>query len=426
VQIKHQVTAAERQLASARREAEILGQEIAHNQAVSTYLKDKFTGAELYGWMAGRLSGLYFQAYSMAYDTARTAERAYRFERGITDAETAYIRPLYWESRRGGLLAGESLGLDLDRLGQAYLDTNGRGLEITKRVSLIELDPVAVLRLAATGACEFTLTEELFDHDFPGHFQRQIRTVAVAFEGDGGAVQPNATLTQLSHKTVLTPDPKAVRHLLDPKEPPPDTLRGDWRANQQIVLSHVGEQENNGLFELRYDDTRYLPFEGTGAVSTWRLELAGRRPVGLRNVVVTVRYTAENGGEVFANAVKEMLKPYPAARYFDVATEFPQEWQEFLDGDGRELTLPFTPDMFPGLTGRQITGVYPHYGLADGVPARLMLGGDRAMALTEGKLLATPDQRVTSDGSGWTFVLDGDKESLTEVGLVLTYRAALT
>jgi hypothetical protein len=118
-----------------------------------------------------------------------------------------------------------------------------------------------------------------------------------------------------------------------------------------------------------------------------------------------------------------MLKPYPAARFFDVATEFPQEWQEFLDGDGRELTLPFTPDMFPDLAGRQVTGVYPHYGLLNGTPVQLTLGGNR---LTEGKLLSPPDLRVNDDGSGWTFVLEGDKQTLSAVGLVLTYRAALT
>jgi hypothetical protein len=422
VQIDHRLAGAEQQLAIVRREAEVHAREVTHNQAVGALLKGKFTSAELYGWMAGRLSALYFQAYSMAYDTARAAERALRFERGLNDAEATCIRPLYWDSRRAGLLAGDSLAVDLDRLGQVYADTGARGLEITKQVSLLELDPAAALRLAGSGSCGFTLPEELFDRDFPGHFRRQLRTVTVTFVGDDGEVaQPNATLTQLGHKTVLAPDPKAVRHLLDPKEPPPDTLRGDWRASQQIALSQPGGQENNGLFELRYDDSRYLPFEGTGAVSTWRLELTGRRPTGLRDVVLTVRYTAAQGGEVFANAVKGMLKPYPAARFFDIATEFPDEWQEFVEGDGNELALPVTPDMLPGLTGRQIIGIYPRFGAADDTAPRLTLNGDRSMVLAEGKLLLTPDLRV---GDDWTFVLDGDKEALIGFGLVLVYRAS--
>jgi hypothetical protein len=79
--------------------------------------------------------------------------------------------------------------------------------------------------------------------------------------------------------------------------------------------------------------------------------------------------------------------------------------------------------MFPDLAGRQVTGVYPHYGLLNGTPVQLTLGGNR---LTEGKLLSPPDLRVNDDGSGWTFVLEGDKQTLSAVGLVLTYRAALT
>ncbi|MEV0308973.1 hypothetical protein [Nonomuraea fuscirosea] len=108
------------------------------------------------------------------------------------------------------------------------------------------------------------------------------------------------------------------------------------RQGQQIALSDLEEsKENNGLFELCYDDDRYLPFEGTGAVSRWRLELSAAGAPELRDVVVTVRYTAEQGGEPFADAVRGMLKPYPAARYVDVAAEFPDEWAEFVQGEGR-------------------------------------------------------------------------------------------
>ncbi|WP_394618318.1 neuraminidase-like domain-containing protein [Lentzea sp. JNUCC 0626] len=401
VQIGHQIVAAEHQLASVRREAEIHAQEVKHQKEIGAFLKDKFTGAQLYGWMAGRLAGLYFQTYGMAFETARAAERAFQFERGVTDS---FIKPLYWESRRGGLLAGESLGVDLEQLGQAFAATAARPLEITKRVSLLELDPLALISLSDSGVCEFALTEDLFDRDFPGHYRRQLRTVSVTFTGADGSVQPNALLTQLNHKTALEPDAKAVRHLLDPTQPPPASLRADWRAAQRIALSQVGEQqENNGLFELRYDDSRYLPFEGTGAVSSWRLELAGRRPLDLRDVVLTVRYTAEDGGEILANAVKGMLKPFATARFFDLENDFPDEWQAFVDG--APLTLPLTPDLFPGLVG-PITGVYPRYANDS---ARLVL--------------TATDQRVHDDGSGWTFAVDGDKDSLTAVGLVLTYRA---
>jgi hypothetical protein len=415
-QIGHQVRSAELQVAVAQRELDVLDRETKNLDEVDEFLTGKFAGAQLYGWMVGRMSGLYFRSYHLAYEMAKAAEKAYQFERGETNG--SFIQPSYWESKRGGLLAAESLAHDLDRLGQAHVTGDRRNLEITKRISLLALDPMALLALRNDRRCEFALTEELFDRDFPGHYRRQIRTLAVTFDTEDGPVGVNATLTQLDNKTVLSADPKAVKFLLDPKGSPPDSLRGDWRPSQQIALSEVEQGvENNGLFELRYDDERYVPFEGTGAVSRWRLD-AGRLPAGLLDVTVIVRYTATQGGDAFATAVKGMLRPYPSGRYLDVATEFEQEWTEFLDSDSAELSLPITPAHLPGMVGRQITGVYARYEPAG--EARFLLNGDPRFPLDDGRLLRTPGLAA----GGWTLVLDGDKSALGNLGLILTYRAS--
>ncbi|MFG1688291.1 hypothetical protein ACGFNP_49690 [Nonomuraea sp. NPDC049269] len=423
-QLGHQVAAAQLQVTIAKRELDVVTQEIANQESVVAFMTDKFAGAQLYHWMAGRMAGLYFQTYNLAYETARSAERAFQFERGVTNGDGGYIQPRYWESLRNGLLAGDSLGFDLERLGKAYADTDGRGMEITKKVSLLDLDPLALLALRGAGRCEFALTEALFDRDFPGHFGRRIRTLSVAFQGADGPLGVYATLTQLDSKTVLEADPKAVKFLLDPKGAPPDTLRADWRSGQQIALSDIEEyKENNGLFELRLDDERYLPFEGTGAISRWRLQLSGPAPADLSDVVVTVKYTADQGGDVFANAVKGMLKPYPTARYFDVAREFPDEWARFQESEDDQLVLSFTQDRFPGMSGRQITGIFPRYELAGRDSVRFLLNGDRRLALNDGKLLRTVGLNV--GGNPWILVLEGDKTALTDLGLVLTYRASV-
>ncbi|WP_436762963.1 hemopexin repeat-containing protein [Streptosporangium sp. V21-05] len=432
LQIGHQITAANHRLEAARQELRVLEQEIVHNTSAATFMRDKFTGAELYGWLSARLSGLCFQAYELAYDAARAAEAAYRFERGVRDGEPELIRPAYWESRRSGLQAAESLGMDLERLGQAHATGNTRGLEITKKVSLLELDPVALLRLRSGGRCEFTLGEDLFGRDFPGHFLRQIRTVSVTFaDAAGEPLGLNATLTQLTSKTVLEADPKAVKYLLDPQGEAPATLRGDWRPGQRIALSQAEyPQENNGLFELRYDDERYLPFEGTGAVSTWRLELGGG-PRGataaraLTDVTLTVRYTAEHGGDVFTEAVKGMLRPYPAAHLIDVARDFPKEWAAFLDG-GDPLVLPLSPDLFPAMSSRRITGLYARYEYAGEGTARLVLETGRRLPLADGVPLTTPGLSLNGGGpSPWAFTAEGDRSALGNVTLVLTYQAAV-
>ena len=44
---------------------------------VEEFMRDKYTNQELYSWMVGQLSGVYFQAYQLAYETAKRAELAF-------------------------------------------------------------------------------------------------------------------------------------------------------------------------------------------------------------------------------------------------------------------------------------------------------------------------------------------------------------
>nr|WP_296377288.1 hemopexin repeat-containing protein [Pseudonocardia sp.] len=430
-QIAAQLDGAGHQLASARRDLEILQQDVVHNVAVARFMTEKFSTVALYQWMAGQLTGVYVQAYGLAYDLARQAECALQFERGLPATEATIIQPVYWEGQHGGLLAGEKLGLDLARLAVAYLDTGGRGLEITKRISLIDLDPLALLTLRSTGACEFSFTEALFDYDFPGHYRRQIRTLSVALAGAGGqGITANAMLTQLQHKTVLTADSAAAKYLLDAKGLPPSSIRSDWRPTQQIALSQVPDgQDSNGLFELRFDDDRYLPFEGTGAVSTWRLELTGRHdgytPDQLQDAVITVKYTAQPGDPTFTSAVKGLLKPYPAYHYLDLARDFPDNWQQFQAGAGDPLTITLTPAMFPNMSSRQISAVYAHFDTTGPEVVSMTLNSNPNWVLTDGRLLVTTGLNLSAAGSEWTFELHGDKTSINTVDLVVSYTASV-
>src|SRR5262247_336801 len=104
--------------------------QIDNAREVEEVLGDKYTNEELYGWMIGQLSTVYFQSYQLAYDLAKRAERAFRVELGLTDSN--FIQFGYWDSLKKGLLAGEKLHYDLKRMEMAYLDQNKREYEITK------------------------------------------------------------------------------------------------------------------------------------------------------------------------------------------------------------------------------------------------------------------------------------------------------
>ncbi len=230
----------------------------------------------------------------------------------------------------------------------------------------------ALLSLKHTGRCEFRLSEELFDFDFPGHYARQIKSIAVTIPAVIGPYQNvNATLSQLSNRTLLQPDLQGVAYLLDENavaQPGPDIVRVDWRPREQIAISRG--VNDTGTFELNFRDERYLPFEGTGAVSTWRLEMlrSGNRfdLDTVSDVILNVRYTAVNGGEQFRNDTVTALNAqgfqYRGFRMASLKHEHATEWYRFLNPlQGQifhELRFTVDADVFPAnLTNHALTTV---------------------------------------------------------------------
>jgi hypothetical protein len=373
-QIRRQIRGAEIQVDVARREIQVQRRHIKNNLSVETFMKSKFTSQQLYQWMVGKLSAVYFQTYQLALDYAKAAQRALQFEMGRPEGDFQYIGVQYWDSLKKGLLAGEQLQLDLDRLEKAHIEKNQRRLEITKHISLMEVDPLALLKLKEKGSCEFDLSEALFDSDFPGHYCRQIKTLSLSFPAVVGPYDNfNATLTQLTHRTLLSPNKPALTYLLtgpsqqngQDSTPAASVLRADWRPNQQVALSRG--TNDSGLFQLNYQDERYLPFEGTGAVSTWRLEINGvdghLHRETLTDVILTLQYTALSGGDAFAQTVKSAIgkKANDRAWLLNLAYDFPAEWQAFMSNPKEGLSFTVERRRLPGATGNKVTGVYLHY-----------------------------------------------------------------
>ncbi|NEQ35259.1 MAG: hypothetical protein F6K40_02635 [Okeania sp. SIO3I5] len=426
VQIDHQIAAQKHSITKAKQELLVHQKEIENKEAIAKFMKSKFSNLELYNWMSGKISGLFYQTYKLAHDYAKQAEQAFIFEHGIKAGEVNYIGGMYWDSMKKGLLSGAQLELDLDRMEKAYMEMNSRSLEITKNISLLETDPMALLALKTKGFCTFRLSEELFDYDFPGHYNRQIKTVSLAFDiGEGQSV--NATLTQLSHKLVMDTDIKAVKHLIDPANEATTNVRANWRANQQVALSHVDQYtENNGMFELNFGDDRYLPFEGTGAVSNWRLELNGKKgsynPADLLDVTIKLRYTAKQGGSRFANEVKGVLKPYHATSFFDMAYNFPDQWEALTAGGANEVEIDFNRSMFPNMMSSKIIGLFMRYEYEGGTSGAIFtINND--LQVPNNTYLQPKTLSVGQNGTTWIFALKGDRSTLKNAEMILVYKA---
>jgi hypothetical protein len=143
--------------------------------------------------MKREVKGLYAQCFQFAFDVAKKAELALRHELG--DDQLNYIQFGYLAGKEG-LLAGEKLWLDLKRMEMAFHEQNQREYELTKHVSLLQVDPLALVQLRATGACTVRLTEDAFDLDCPGHYFRRMKSVALSIPCVAGPqTSVNCTLT---------------------------------------------------------------------------------------------------------------------------------------------------------------------------------------------------------------------------------------
>ena len=356
--LETQIAAAEIRVAVAELDLANHKLQIRHSKETNDFMQKKFTNQERYDWMVSQVSTLYFQTYQLAFDLARKCERAFAHELGVDSP--GLIHPGYWDNLKKGLLAGEQLNLDLKRLEVAYLEQNKREIELTKHVSLRQLNPVELLSLKVTGKCEVTIPEWLYDLDCPGHYMRRIKSVALSIPSVVGPyTSVNCTLSL--QKSSLRKSPNAGDKYA--RQGSEDDRFLDYIGAVQSIVTSSG-QNDSGLFETNLRDERFLPFEGAGAESTWKLDLPKDYPAfdysTISDVIVHVRYTARQG--VDPTKVKSALDALfgqadqaGLALVFSLRHDFPTEWSAFVNGQG-DFTSTIRKDFFPYFTqGKTIT-----------------------------------------------------------------------
>jgi hypothetical protein len=342
-QIQFQINAAEIRQAIAEKELENQELQIENAKTVDESMRNKYTNEQLYNWMITQISTVYFQAYQLAYDMAKKAEKCYQHELSVTDSNI--IQFGYWDSLKKGLLSGDMLINSLRKLETEYMNQNRREFEITKHISLVQMAPQTLITLKETGKCSVSLPEWLFDMDYPGQYMRRIKKVSISIPCVVGPyTNVNCTLSLL--KSEIRMDSTLSGGAYEKQED--DTrFRTIYGAISSIATSSA--QNDSGLFELNFNDERYLPFEGLGAISDWQINMPIENNYfdfsTLSDVILHISYTSRQGGEQLAgkaNAYLNTIIPNQTARLFSLKHEFATEWNKFLNpGDGNEQEMKF-------------------------------------------------------------------------------------
>lgn len=293
-----------------------------------------FTIIPIYNWLVARQELIYGKAYDAVLSLCLGLEAAWRYEIGDYKRD-AFIKTSAWSDSYKGMLAGESLLVDLQEMENAYLLANERRLTIKKSISLKALlsttswvKAMEGLRGAKPLMFEFKASD--FDRNYPGHYLRQLKHVSVSFVMQTGATLDgmSAILTQVGNTTLIEPDKKGAEWLYQGGKELPGSIKRNLRAQQQIALSSLVAEDGLGynpgewVYELMFHDGRYLPFEGTGAISQWQLQIPdvefatslmtnnGSDTV-VKDIQINLVYTALGADSDFTMVIGELRKGQP-------------------------------------------------------------------------------------------------------------------
>ena len=323
-QLEKQVAAAEIRVSIAERSLAVHQESITHVREMFEFHRGKFTSLGFFTWMSTQLHRYHRLAFDVAWNMSRMAEKALHFERPEL-RETAILGAPSWSADRTGLLSGESLLLDLQRLESSYLVTNTRQLEVEQSFSLAQFYPEKLVELRQKGTCEFNVPEFFFDLHYPGHYFRRIRGVRLSV--------PCVVGPHTSVAATLRMTGSRLRDAADADRPLAEV---PLRHAPTIAASTA--QNDSGVFEFSFRDERLLPFEGMGAISSWNLRLPQQvRPFDygtISDVILRMAYTARED-DVLREAVDSRTGAV-VARLRDAAPnvavslrhDFPEVWAQ--------------------------------------------------------------------------------------------------
>ena len=347
-QIDKSITSAEIRRDIAVHSLEVHERTIAQTEEMFEFFRERFTSVDRYRLLVKDLRRLYKVAFDSALRLAQLAEQAYRAERqddGPTDDDDL-LAGGYWDAQNAGLLAGEKLLADLQRLERQYVVRNTHKLEIEHSFSLAQVAPDKLAELRLTGECSFSIPEWFFDLSYPGQYRRRIKAVRLTMPCVAGPYTNVGATLRLTGSQ--------IRMAAPPNQAAPLTRPTTVSAGHAVSIATSKAQLDAGVFEFNFRDERYMPFEGAGAISDWSLTLPKTLRVfdyaTISDVILHLHYTADHDRELerrwdTAAGLVTLLeddidgKP-PLMRRFSLRDELPDVFHRLLTSPPEtEVTL---------------------------------------------------------------------------------------
>ncbi|KAF4633403.1 hypothetical protein G7Y89_g4722 [Cudoniella acicularis] len=305
------------------------------------YVKTKSNNLDLYNYLDRQTLMAFSHTYNLAFELSRHARKQFSYETGAP--HTPLVAQDFWDDARSGLLCAEKLSMSLRAMDLEYLDKSFHDFEIAKHFSLRQIAPLALLKLRSLGEAKFSLSEMHYDFDFPGHFYRKIKSVSVSILCNIGPYSSLNCVLSLEDSSYRISD------IVDPKyeSQGESDARFITLTSQSKRIAISSGQQDTGVFQLDFNDEKYMPFEGAGAASKWNLNFPAFDMqqidfASISDVVVHVHYTSRDGGDRLKTAaqtsVKDFLRKIQALDkdgsfgLIDLKHDYSIEWHRLVTG----------------------------------------------------------------------------------------------
>ncbi len=157
----------------------------------------------------------------------------------------------------------------------AYHDNNKRELELTRHVSLRQLDPAGAARAEDHRVVHGHDPGVALRPGLPGPLHAPDQDVSLSIPSVRRALHQPQLHAQPAAQHCPDVSPLAERRRIPRDTDHTDDPRFvDYFGAHRHRLTSSGDNDS-GMFETNLRDERFLPFEGAGAISTWTLSLPG-------------------------------------------------------------------------------------------------------------------------------------------------------
>ncbi|RJG25197.1 neuraminidase-like domain-containing protein [Paenibacillus thiaminolyticus] len=258
-QLASQIAALREQMDMARKQLALAETQQAHAQAVYELQSTRFTSQALFKWMIRNLSSLYYQMYDAALPLCMMAKQSLEKEIGSDKAVGVFTLPA-WNDLYQGLLAGEALLLELQKLENLWLEEDKRGMEAVKTVSLDTL-----LRKETPESSFVDFVKEVLGGKTPdpvGGVGVQLQNNIFSATLDLSVLGLDRSYNQAEKARRIKNLSVTLPALLGPYQDIEATLT---LGGETVALSHG--VDDSGLFITDLNDSRFLPFEGMSPLS---------------------------------------------------------------------------------------------------------------------------------------------------------------